>query len=58
VIAEADEGPAIVVESKRGDEARLSARDVYVLGRRGAGSFEPTLWSTLAMTRRMPDIGG
>ena len=42
---------------ERGDEARLPARWVDVLGRCGAGSFGPALWSTLAMTRRTAAIG-
>ena len=37
---------------KRSDEARLPGRAVNMLGRPGAGSFEPTLWSTLMTTRR------
>ena len=40
------------VERKRGEEARLPARAVNMLGRLGAGSFEPTLWST-SMTVRL-----
>jgi hypothetical protein len=45
-------------DGKRGDEARLPARASDVLGRPGAWSFGPTLWSTSAMTRRMADIVG
>ena len=41
---------------KRGDEARLPARVVTVLVRPVAGSFGPTLWSTLMTTRRTADI--
>jgi hypothetical protein len=41
---------------KRGDEARLPARAVTMLGRPGARSFGPTLWSTLMTTRRTADI--
>ena len=43
---------------KRGAEARLPAWVVDVLGRPGAGSFGPALWSTLMMTRRLVAIGG
>ncbi|MFL5332202.1 MAG: IS66 family insertion sequence element accessory protein TnpB, partial [Geminicoccaceae bacterium] len=43
---------------KRGDEARLPARVVNMFGRPGAGSFEPTLWSTLMTTRRVVGIAG
>ena len=43
--------------SKRGEEARLSVWAVTVLGRPGAGSFKPTLWSTL-MTVRMLELPG
>lgn len=43
---------------KRGEEARLSVWAVTVLGRRGAGSFKPTLWSTLMTTRRATGIAG
>ena len=46
-----------IVHCERGDEARLPARWVDVLGRCGAGSFGPALWSTLAMTRRTAAIG-
>jgi hypothetical protein len=43
---------------KRGAEARLPARAADVLGRPGAWSFGPTLWSTSVMTRRTAGIGG
>jgi transposase len=41
---------------KRGVEARLPSRAMDVLGRPGAGSFEPTSWSTLMTTRRLAGI--
>lgn len=43
---------------KRGDEARLRAWAVNMLGLPGAGSFGPTLWSTLMTTRRVAGIAG
>lgn len=46
------------VHRKRGDETRLSGRVVNVLGLAEARSFGPTLWLTLAMTRRKAAIGG
>ncbi len=45
------------LKRKRGDEARLPARGMNVLGRGGARSFEPALWSTL-MTTRTAGIAG
>jgi hypothetical protein len=50
-------GEVRLVESKRGDGTRLSARAVDVVDRLGAGSFEPELWSTLVTTRRVAVIG-
>ncbi len=44
------------VYRKLGDEARLPAWSVTVLVRPGAGSFGPTLWSTLIVTRRAAGI--
>jgi IS5 family transposase len=46
------------IERKRSEEARLPARAVNMLGRPGAGSFEPTLWSTSMTTRRAAGIAG
>ena len=43
---------------KRGDEARLPAGALSMLGLPGAGSFGPTLWSTLMTTRRVASIAG
>ena len=40
------------VDRKRSFRARLPGRVMDVLRRRGAWSFGPALWSTLAMTRR------
>ena len=48
----------LALKRKRGDEARLPARATDVLGRPGAWSFGPTLWSTSVMTRRTAGIGG
>jgi hypothetical protein len=45
-----------VLVRKRGDKARLPARALTVLGRPGARSFGPTLWSTLMTTRRTAGI--
>ena len=49
-------GPSVMC--KRGDEARLPARAVNVLGRPEAWSFGLTLWSTLMTTRRVVGIVG
>ena len=46
-----------LLHRKRGHEARLPWWALNVLGWRGAWSFGPALWSTLAMTRRMSGIG-
>ncbi len=46
------------LNGKRGDEARLPALTANVLGRPGAWSFGPTLWSTSAMTRGTAAIVG
>lgn len=43
---------------KRSLGAILPARVVNVVGRFGAGSFEPTLWSTLMLTRGAACIAG
>lgn len=52
------QGVGCSVQRKRGGEARLPAQVVKVLVRFGAGSFEPTLWSTLMTTRRVAGIAG
>jgi hypothetical protein len=49
-------GTPLLTGGKRGDEAGLPARAVTMLGRPGARSFGPTLWSTFMTTRRTADI--
>ena len=46
------------LKGKCGDEARLPARGLSMVGLPGAGSFGPTLWSTLMTTRRVAGIAG
>ena len=48
----------VYVHCKRRFRARLPAWVVNVLGRRGAWSFEPALWSTLRTTRTAAGIAG